>query len=205
MVNKQDIKIKILDSALKEFLAHGKTGAKTKTIAERAGVNKALIHYYYSSKDKLFIECVRNILLRMEKTFHSTNVCDVQDYKEYLEALVESYSHFMESHDKHIIFLLWEHLNDTELLLQIKEIIGSAHLKEFILKTKRAMDSGVIKKIDPLDLYLNLISMVLSAYMLLPITLTFLEDKSKGEKNKIMEKRKSEITRMLWNDIKENL
>ncbi len=199
MVN---IKEKILESALEQFLIFGKSGAKTKAISDNAGVNKALIHYYYSSKDKLFLECVKSILLKMEGTFHTKEVKSITDYKSYIESLIESYTHFIIDHDKHIIFLLWEHLNDKELLQNIKNILGSSHLVDFIEKTNRAINNGVIRKIDPLDLYLNLVSLILSTYLILPITLSFLGEDSKYKKEEIMEKRKSEIARLLWADIK---
>lgn len=200
MVN---IKDKILSAALEQFLTHGKSGAKTKTIADNAEVNKSLIHYYYSSKDKLFIACVKSILEKMEGTFHSIEVRSITDYKKYIDSLIESYSTFIRNHDKHITFLLWEYLNDKELLSAIKKIIGSAHLVDFIQKTKKAIDDNIIRDIDPINLYLNMISLILSTYMILPITLSFLGEESLEKKEELMNKRKKEIARLLWDDIEE--
>lgn len=45
---------RILDSALREFAAHGLAGARTERIAAAAGVNKALLYYYFDSKEKLY-------------------------------------------------------------------------------------------------------------------------------------------------------
>jgi TetR/AcrR family transcriptional regulator len=45
---------RILDAALQEFSAHGLAGARTEQIAEAAGVNKALLFYYFGSKEKLY-------------------------------------------------------------------------------------------------------------------------------------------------------
>ena len=45
---------RILDAALREFAANGLAGARTETIATAAGVNKALIYYYFESKEKLY-------------------------------------------------------------------------------------------------------------------------------------------------------
>ncbi len=45
---------RLLDAALREFAAHGRAGARTQRIAERAGVNKQLIHYYYRTKAGLY-------------------------------------------------------------------------------------------------------------------------------------------------------
>lgn len=45
---------KILYAAKKEFAEKGRRGARIGEIAKRAGVNQALVHYYFESKDKLY-------------------------------------------------------------------------------------------------------------------------------------------------------
>jgi TetR/AcrR family transcriptional regulator len=45
---------RILEAALTEFGAKGLAGARTEQIAESAGVNKALLYYYFESKEKLY-------------------------------------------------------------------------------------------------------------------------------------------------------
>ena len=45
---------KILEAARQVFLKKGMDGARMQEIADEAGINKALLHYYYRSKDKLF-------------------------------------------------------------------------------------------------------------------------------------------------------
>ena len=45
---------KILDAAKQVFMENGLDGARMQDIADKAGINKALLHYYFRSKDKLF-------------------------------------------------------------------------------------------------------------------------------------------------------
>lgn len=45
---------RILDAAVRQFSANGLAGARTEHIAEEAGVNKALLYYYFSSKLALY-------------------------------------------------------------------------------------------------------------------------------------------------------
>ena len=45
---------RILDAALRQFSQNGLAGARTEQIAEDAGVNKALLYYYFRSKDELY-------------------------------------------------------------------------------------------------------------------------------------------------------
>jgi TetR/AcrR family transcriptional regulator len=52
---------RILDAALGEFAAHGLAGARTERIATVAGVNKALLYYYFESKEKLYLAALEMI------------------------------------------------------------------------------------------------------------------------------------------------
>ncbi len=45
---------RIFDAATEVFLGKGMDGARMQDIANRAGINKALLHYYYRTKDRLF-------------------------------------------------------------------------------------------------------------------------------------------------------
>src|SRR5271165_5057593 len=59
---------RILDAATSEFSANGLAGARTERIAEAAGVNKALIYYYFRSKDALYAAALESITGRMAAT-----------------------------------------------------------------------------------------------------------------------------------------
>ena len=64
-----DTETRILEAAHRVFLRRGTAGARTQEIADEAGVNKALLHYYYRSKDKLaeavFLRAARELFPRM--------------------------------------------------------------------------------------------------------------------------------------------
>jgi TetR/AcrR family transcriptional regulator len=56
-----ETKTRILDAALREFSANGLAGARMDRIAASASVNKALIYYYFESKDNLYIAALEMI------------------------------------------------------------------------------------------------------------------------------------------------
>src|SRR5687768_18539732 len=58
-----DAEQRILDAAHAVFLRRGTAGARMQEIADEAGVNKALLHYYFRSKDRL-AEAVFGRILR---------------------------------------------------------------------------------------------------------------------------------------------
>ncbi|WP_147584731.1 TetR/AcrR family transcriptional regulator, partial [Faecalispora jeddahensis] len=56
--NSQERRQWILDAALEVFYEFGFDGARVDEIAKRAGVNQALIYYYFKSKEELYLELI---------------------------------------------------------------------------------------------------------------------------------------------------
>jgi AcrR family transcriptional regulator len=52
---------RILRAAKKEFSERGFSGARMSGISKQAGVNKALIHYYFKDKESLYVEVLRRV------------------------------------------------------------------------------------------------------------------------------------------------
>ena len=56
---------RILDAAHRVFLRRGSAGARTQEIADEAGVNKALLHYYFRTKERLAAAVFRRAASRL--------------------------------------------------------------------------------------------------------------------------------------------
>jgi AcrR family transcriptional regulator len=52
--NDRQTEERIFDSATEVFVEKGMDGARMQDIADHAGINKALLHYYYRTKEQLF-------------------------------------------------------------------------------------------------------------------------------------------------------
>jgi TetR/AcrR family transcriptional regulator len=60
---------RIFEAATDVFVRKGMDGARMQDIASQAGINKALLHYYYRSKEKLFIKVFEMIARKIFKKF----------------------------------------------------------------------------------------------------------------------------------------
>ena len=60
-----ETRVRILDAALSEFALHGLAGARTERIATAADVNKALLYYYFESKEKLYLAALEMIAAKV--------------------------------------------------------------------------------------------------------------------------------------------
>jgi len=69
--NAEATKVVILDAALKEFAERGLAGARMDEIAKIAAVNKALLYYYFKSKEQLFIGVIHRAFLTITDALHA--------------------------------------------------------------------------------------------------------------------------------------
>lgn len=57
-----ETKLRILRAAKKEFSEKGYSGARMSSISKRAGVNQALLHYHFDSKENLYLHIFQTVM-----------------------------------------------------------------------------------------------------------------------------------------------
>jgi TetR/AcrR family transcriptional regulator len=67
--NDRQTEEKIFEAATDVFVEKGMDGARMQDIATHAGINKALLHYYFRTKDQLFNKVFEKIAARMFAKF----------------------------------------------------------------------------------------------------------------------------------------
>ena len=67
--NDKQTEEKIFESATEVFVEKGMDGARMQDIANHAGINKALLHYYFRTKDQLFNKVFEMIAGKMFRKF----------------------------------------------------------------------------------------------------------------------------------------
>ena len=85
-------KAKILSVAEKLFSEHGFDGTRVDDLAEKAGVNKALIYYYFKSKDDildaLFTSAIQDVIQVIEQTYEDMQI-DEEEIENIFNVLLE--------------------------------------------------------------------------------------------------------------------
>src|SRR5690348_4150048 len=79
---------RILDAAHRVFLRRGSAGARTQEIADEAGVNKALLHYYFRSKERLATAVFHRAAARLMPPVIATLASDA-DLEDKVRRVVE--------------------------------------------------------------------------------------------------------------------
>lgn len=191
---------KILAAARKVFLNKGMDGARMQDIADEAGINKALLHYYFHSKDKLFeqifLEAATSFL---PKVFAILEAEDTLFQK--IERFCEEYIGQLMKTPYVPIFVLNEINRQPQAFL--KKVVGQNPPPLF--KVQKQIDqevkAGVIKPIDPIQLLLNVISLCLFPFVAAPMV-QLITNMSKKQFGVLMEKRKKEVPLLIIGSLK---
>ena len=192
---------KILAAAKKVFISKGMSGARMQDIADEAGINKALLHYYFRSKEKLFevifLEAAQKLFPKINSIFES----DMSLFQK-IEHFSEEYITVMAENPYLPLFVLNEINQDPETFLN--KIWGKQNLprpQKFLEQIEKEVRKGTIKKVSPLHLLMNLISLSVFPFVgksMFQFTLGLDELQYRA----IMEQRKKEIPKFIIDSIK---
>jgi AcrR family transcriptional regulator len=99
---------KIRQAARKVFLQKGYAGTRTRDIAEEAGINLALLNYYFRSKQKLFevvmLEKIQKLLFSLLPSIHD----ETTTIEEKIDLIVSGYIDVLTENPDLPIFVLSE-------------------------------------------------------------------------------------------------
>jgi AcrR family transcriptional regulator len=192
---------RILAAARKVFTNKGMTGARMQDIADEAGINKALLHYYFRDKDKLF-ETI--FMSEAQKFFPKINaIFNAEDpLFEKIEKFVNEYIDEMQANPYLPWFVMNEINRDPDRFLY--KIWGKDNLPKpgrLLEQIEMEIKAGRIKKISPVHLLMNMISMTIFPFVGRPMFIRNLRltDKQFSE---IMEQRRKEIPKFIIDSIK---
>ncbi|MCC6413028.1 MAG: TetR family transcriptional regulator [Saprospiraceae bacterium] len=159
---------RIFDAAHEVFVQKGLHGAKMQEIADRAGINKALLHYYYRSKEKLYETVVRAVINRVLPVLRDLLESD-KPLLEKIDYFIHFYLQTVSKNPFVPLFLINEMNKNPDHFF---ETIFPKELPKpdrFFQQVQSAVEAGEIKPITPQHLIVNVISMCIFPILARPM------------------------------------
>jgi AcrR family transcriptional regulator len=151
----------ILASARDEFSQRGLAGARMDSIAERAGLNKRLIYYYFGSKDDLFLAVLEGTYADIRQAEQRLHLEDLEPVEAVRRLVSFTWNYHLE-HPEFITLLNSENLHRAVHLKRSKRIqeMNSPLIKLLDEVLDRGRRGGVFRDgIDPVQLYISIASL----------------------------------------------
>ncbi|MBI5403135.1 MAG: TetR/AcrR family transcriptional regulator [Ignavibacteriae bacterium] len=191
---------RILESARKIFHVKGLAGARMQEIADEARINKAMLNYYFRSKDKLF-EAVFKDAARdfFPKVFQMVNM-DVPLF-EKIEKFIEGYLTFLQNNRCIPGFIINELSQNPQRLKEFFKENNIRPPEKFLIEIREAVERKEIIQIEPTTLILNILSLCIFPVVAKPIIETVFNI-SEEQYNDMIESRKKSAAQFIINAIK---
>ena len=183
---------KIKKAAQIVFHKKGFAAARTRDMAEEAGINLALLNYYFRSKEKLFnivmIETFRSFFKSVSMIINNPDTT----FENKIEQFASGYIDLLFTEPDIPIFIISEIRNNPKELLQKIDLKSAVFNSVFAKQFHEAVNEGKIKDQNFLQFMMNFIGLIVFPFVAKPL-LKALSDLTEDQFNQIIEERKTLI------------
>jgi TetR/AcrR family transcriptional regulator len=199
--NDKNTEQKILEAANEVFHSKGFDGARMQEIAQHAGINKGLLHYYFKTKDALF-DAIFGIALNQIVSRITMILEQEASLEEKIDRIVDQYIDLLSKNPTLPRFVLNE-LNknpDKFVSRHLDQHVRSA-FEKFADSVAGEVARGAVRPIDARQLFTDLISMVIFPFIGRPMLQTLFGVNNSGYKQ-LLEARRTHIKEFMKASIR---
>jgi AcrR family transcriptional regulator len=152
---------KIITAARKLFTQKGFDAVKTRDIAKEAGINIALLNYYFRSKEKLFEIIMQE---NMQEFFMSINQLindEKTEVKHKIDLLVNKYIDILSANPQLPLFVMSNMRNNP----QRGELQNKFRESYFMKQVQEEIKSGKIAPIKPVNFMMNIVGLTIFPFI----------------------------------------
>lgn len=190
---------KILEAAEKVFYSKGKEGASMQEIANKAGITRTSLNYYYRSKDKLFEAVFRNAMSQFVPNIAAL-MHNTESLSEYFPRMTEIIIDTMIEQPQIPVFVLAELNSNPGRVPQVMSELG-IHPVHAMQKMKDDNSLGKLS-IDPRQVMMNLMAMCIFPFVAKPMMLSIMYQGDEKDFIAAMRQRKQLIPQMVESMLK---
>ncbi len=196
----QDTEGQILDAAQEVFQKKGMDGARMQEIADQAGINKAMLHYYYRSKQLLF-EAVFSKAFALLAPQMNKILNDDSSIEEKVKNFTHNYISFISKHPYLPNFIIQEMNRNPNFFEKLQQNTAFPTLEKFNKQVGLEVEQGILKPTDGKQLFVHILSLNIFPFVATPLIKALLGVDETGF-NDLIEERKTAVSNFIIESIK---
>ena len=190
----------ILEAAKKIFQRKGMDGTRMQEIADKAGINKAMLHYYYRSKQLLFEAVFKNAFALLAPQLNKI-LNDDSSVEDKIKNFTFNYISFIIKHPYLPNFIFNELNRNPDFVQKIQQNVGFPNIEKFKMQLEEEIKKGLIKPIKAEQLFINIVALNIFPFVASPL-LKVITNTDETAFQHLMEERKTEVADFIINSIK---
>ncbi|HEX9827384.1 MAG TPA: TetR/AcrR family transcriptional regulator [Flavobacteriaceae bacterium] len=190
----------ILEAAKTVFQSKGMDGSRMQEIADKAGINKAMLHYYYRSKQLLFEAVFKHAFTLLAPQLNKI-LNDDSSIEEKIRNFTFNYISFISKHPYLPNFIIQELNRNPGFAESLRHAEGFPNIEKFKHQLNDEIEKGTIKPIKAEQLFINILALNVFPFIAKPLLKTFLNVED-SDFTQLIEVRKTEVADFIINSIK---
>ena len=190
----------ILEAAKLVFQSKGMDGARMQEIADMAGINKAMLHYYYRSKQLLFEAVFKHAFFLLAPQLNKI-LNDDSGIESKIRNFTFNYISFIIEHPYLPNFIIQELNRNPQFVENFRHMEGFPNIEKFKKQLQEEIEQGIIAPIKAEQLFINILALNVFPFIGKPLLKTLM-DINDGFFDQLIEQRKTEVADFIINSIK---
>ena len=186
---------KIYEAARRIFILKGMEGARMQEIADEAGMNKALLHYYFRSKENLFKAVFKDTFSKFFVKVKDTLSSEASAKQKLIE-FIDNYIDLIQANPYVPQFIISEINRDPKVLknLMFESGIEPQKILDLLLNE---VQSENLSKLDPRHIVISLLGMLVFPFVARPLLqMVYFNDDRKAY-DRFLSERKEVVKNMI--------
>ena len=192
----------ILEAAKNVFQTKGMDGARMQEIADNAGINKAMLHYYYRNKQLLFEAVFKNAFSLLAPQLNKI-LNDDSSIEDKIRNFTTNYISFIMKHPYLPNFIIQELNRNPDFIITIQKNNTLLNIEKFKAQVDLEVSQGNLKPTKGDQLFINILSLNIFPFVAKPLIKAFTKEDDKGFE-RLIEQRKTEVSEFIINSIKQH-
>jgi AcrR family transcriptional regulator len=151
-------RLAIIEAATEEFAAFGLGGARIDAIAQRAGLNKRMLYYYFGNKEDLFQAVLERTYDNIRTAEHALHLDEIDPVQAIRQLVSFTWDYYIE-HPEFLTLLNSENLHQAAHLKRSANIrkMNSPLIETLSKVLERGQTAGLFRGgVDPVQLYISI-------------------------------------------------
>ncbi len=150
-----DTRARILESAEDAFAYYGFSGASLQDIADRVGIKKASLFYYFKGKEELYGEVIQRVFRALEGIFFPTINDTEAGYAQKIEKMIGDTFDLLAQHPNYARMLYRELLDNEEAVAETSALLFGPLFQTSAQFLQQGIDDRQLKPIDPMHFIIS--------------------------------------------------
>jgi len=164
----ESTRVAILQAAERIFADEGLEGARTDAIAAAAGVNKALLYYYFRSKEGLYREVLEGYVADFNRKALEA-LSSEGSARAVLERYINLHFDFVAAHRHHGPLFQRMLMTDEKSWVRLARELGLPRMKAILKVIERGKRDGELRQMDSFHIAISLVSLVVFYFSSAPV------------------------------------